>query len=153
MSELTASAFPSLVLLLDQSETALRKQLSVLGLVIIISIIPTSAALLRPHLTLTPCSHVFSTYIMGVRGLTKHLLPYAEWKALGTLAEVHSAKPCHEAKNIVIDGPSLAFFIYRRLFAHNLIGSSILDSIPSYRVLGGAVVAFLQQLQSCGLIM
>ena len=90
---------------------------------------------------------------MGIRGLTKHLLPYAEWKVLGNSAEDHSGSSCHEAKNVVIDGPSLAFFIYRRLLAHTLDGSSILGSIPSYGMLGRAAVAFLEQLQSCGLIM
>ncbi|MDI1486151.1 MAG: hypothetical protein OHK93_004342 [Ramalina farinacea] len=43
---------------------------------------------------------------MGVRGLTKHLLPYAEWKVLGNPAEGQSRSPYHEGTNVVIDGPS-----------------------------------------------
>ena len=90
---------------------------------------------------------------MGIQGLTKQLLPYAEWKVLGDPAKDHSGNPCHAAKNVIIDGPSLAFFIYRRLLAHRLDGSSIIDSVPHYKMLGRATIAFLQQLQSCGLIM
>ena len=90
---------------------------------------------------------------MGVRGLAKHLLPYAEWKVLGNPAEGQSRSPHHEGRKVVIDGPSLAFFIYRRLLALTLNGSSIIDSIPSYSMLARAAVAFLQQLQACGLIM
>ena len=147
MSELTASAFPSLVVLLDQSETALKDELGFL----LLSHYHFNISRTSPP---TPSSlHVQSTFIMGVRGLTKHLLPYAEWKALGNPAEGQSGSPCHEGRNVVIDGPSLAFFIYRRLLTHNLNGSNVLDSIPSYSMLGRAAVAFLKQLQSCGLIM
>lgn len=90
---------------------------------------------------------------MGIRGLTKHLLPYAEIRVLGNPAEGQSGSPYHEGRNVVIDGPSLAFFIYRRLLAHSLDGSSIIDSIPSYSMLGRAAVAFPQQLQASGLMM
>ncbi|KAL9101612.1 MAG: hypothetical protein Q9163_003151 [Psora crenata] len=57
----------------------------------------------------------------------------------------------HELTNVVIDGPCFAHFIYHRLIAHKPANLGPLDAIPSYAEIGRSVIAFLAQLEDCGL--
>lgn len=88
---------------------------------------------------------------MGIPHLLRHLAPYAETIVLGC-----KAKSCEEhptAEKIVIDGPSLAYYIYYRILAHRPADLCPVDAIPSYDELGKAVLTFLEELQCCGAIM
>lgn len=86
---------------------------------------------------------------MGIARLRKHLEPFAESIVLGCMTincKEHSAQ-----REIIIDGPSLAYHIYYRLFAHKPAYLGPIDAIPSYNELGKAFLVFLDELVRYGI--
>lgn len=86
---------------------------------------------------------------MGIPRLRRHLEPFAESIVLGcttTNCKEHSTKQV-----IIIDGPSLAYHIYYRVFAHKPAYLGSIDAIPSYTELGEAFLIFLDELIRCGI--
>ena len=85
---------------------------------------------------------------MGILHLAKQLHAFAEFSSLGC-----KTKGCREHlshRNIIIDGPGLAYHIYQRGLDHSSSGLSPVDAIPSNGRLGMAALAFLDELQCHG---
>ena len=90
---------------------------------------------------------------MGIPGLSKPLESYAVPTVIGC-----KALGCEEHRNgqpsrIVIDGPSFAYCIYHRLVREKPERLTAMESIASYHELGNGALAFLDELESYGLIM
>lgn len=86
---------------------------------------------------------------MGISRLRGHLEPFAELIVLGcttTNCKEHSTQ-----REIIIDGPSLAYHIYYRVFAHKPAYLGPIDAIPSYTELGKAFLVFLDELVRYGI--
>ena len=90
---------------------------------------------------------------MGIPYLLKRLQHYAKPTILGCATPDCESHTLTKIANIVIDGPCLAYFVYNRLLAHKSTKLGPLDSQPTYRELGAAVIAFLEQLERCKLRM
>ena len=92
---------------------------------------------------------------MGIPRLTSHIQPYLIPTALGcnTPGCDEHVNPQKEPKKLIIDGPGLAYHLYYRLLAHRPYSSNTLDSVPSYDDLGKAALIFLDELQSCHVLM
>ena len=91
---------------------------------------------------------------MGIPYLIKRLQPFAISSMLGSKHPTCTANAEPNSDDInsaVIDGPSLAYFIYYRLLAHKSASLSQIDAVPSYAEIGRGVLAFLEQLEHCGL--
>ena len=56
-------------------------------------------------------------------------------------------------KNLVFDGPCLAYFIYSRLLSQQSVYLREIDGPPSYAMINEAILGFLGQLEKCGLKM
>ncbi|KAL8900125.1 MAG: hypothetical protein Q9207_005848, partial [Kuettlingeria erythrocarpa] len=88
---------------------------------------------------------------MGIPRLAGHLQPYAVTSSLGCKAVDSSDQPNDTSpspSSIIIDGPSLAYQVYQRLFAHHATSLKGLDAIPSYSQIGEAVIAYLDGLET-----
>lgn len=85
---------------------------------------------------------------MGIPRLAKQLHAFSEFSALGCKTNGCEEHPCN--KKIIIDGPSLAYHIYRCGLAVSPSSIGIVDAIPSYDGLGQATLAFLDELQCHG---
>lgn len=72
---------------------------------------------------------------MGVPGLKRHLQPFATYVDL-------------DKRRVIIDGPALAYHILYLCLAKASRNSPL--ELPSYRLLGETVVAWLDQLEACG---
>ncbi|KAL9128345.1 MAG: hypothetical protein Q9217_002949 [Psora testacea] len=95
---------------------------------------------------------------MGVPLLLKRFQHYSTRSTLGCtqpgcqehdLSDLNSTTK--REKKVIIDGPCLAFFIYNRLLAHKPGELGPVDCQPSYEEIGKGVLAFLRQLEACGL--
>ena len=85
---------------------------------------------------------------MGIPHLAKQLHAFAEFSSLGC-----KTKGCREHpsdKNIIIDGPGLAYHIYQCGLAHSSPSMGPVDAIPSNDRLGIATLAFLDELECHG---
>ena len=88
---------------------------------------------------------------MGIPRMFSHLQTLAVPQTLGC-----KTSGCGEhlnLQNIIIDGPSLAFYINYRILAQRSSSINSLDAIPSYIELGLATIAFLNELRSYGAVM
>jgi hypothetical protein len=88
---------------------------------------------------------------MGILRLFSHVQTLAVSKTLGCKTsgcEVHQL-----GQNIIIDGPSLAFYIYYRKVATRSPGTNPIDAIPSYHEIGEATLVFLRELRRHGAVM
>ncbi|KAI5778855.1 XPG domain containing-domain-containing protein [Geopyxis carbonaria] len=79
---------------------------------------------------------------MGIRGLYTHLQPHSG-------AETFSAST---PTAVAIDGPALVYHVYALTFSASARGSNAFDTAVPYTTLADAVVAFLDQLVECGLV-
>ena len=89
---------------------------------------------------------------MGIPRLRSLLEPYYEATALGCSKQdctTHTNSP----KQVIIDGPALAYIIYYRLLAYKPITLNAIDAQPNYDEIGGAVLIFLHALTHCGIKM
>lgn len=77
--------------------------------------------------------------MMGIPRLIAYLEPYA------TPAELSGCK-------VIIDGPGLAYHIYYRLLASKSRADNAIYGAPSYAELGESAVFFLDELQTCNII-
>lgn len=93
---------------------------------------------------------------MGISGLTKHLQPYAVSTVVGCQTPDcarHKGQGARRSNRIIIDGPSFAYCIFNRLFVHKPISGDTMKMMPSYDEVGKGALAFLEQLESYGLVM
>ena len=77
-----------------------------------------------------------------------HLQTLAVPKILG--CKTSGCSEHQNRQNIIIDGPSLAFYINYRILAQRATSTIPLDAIPSYIELEKATLAFLDELQKHG---
>ena len=83
---------------------------------------------------------------MGIPHLTTYLQPYASPVTLSGV----SSKPPGEAnveKNVIIDGPALAYHVYYRLLASKPTSLGALEAVPTYDEIGKGVIIFLDTLR------
>lgn len=88
---------------------------------------------------------------MGIPRLMSHLQPYAVPTVLGCKEENCREHPT--LQNIIIDGPSLAFYIYHRILSHRTDSRNPIDIIPSYNEIGQTTLNFLDELRCHGMVM
>jgi hypothetical protein len=88
---------------------------------------------------------------MGIPRLLGHLQTFAVPKILGCKTSGCNEHQTHQ--NIIIDGPSLAFYIYYRILAHRSSSTNPVDAVPSYDELGQATLIFLDELRRHGAVM
>lgn len=87
---------------------------------------------------------------MGIPYLTRYLLPYAETVSLGTHGDRDEPPQVHA---VVIDGPSLVYHVYHRLFAWTDSSCDVLDVQPTCDEVSCGVASFLFQLTGLGVEM
>ena len=75
---------------------------------------------------------------MGIPGLLNRLRPFSKVEKLGD--------------RVIIDGPALAYHIYHVSEGNGVPSESPLDQI-SYKDLGEQAIAWLEDLESCGVVM
>ena len=97
---------------------------------------------------------------MGIPGLLTLLQPYGKITSRRCSAqdcEEHANWSLQPIENVIVDGPCLAHFVFRRLRAHykNRLPAGLCPTeyAPSYDEIGEGVVAYLDQLKGCGLMM
>ncbi|KAL9638644.1 MAG: hypothetical protein Q9164_001423 [Protoblastenia rupestris] len=93
---------------------------------------------------------------MGIPYLLKNLQPYASFSILGcSSSDCNTHKSIHDrpVTKIVIDGPALVYYVYYQTLARKQAKSYSLGVVPSYKELGQGVLAFLNTLQTCGLVL
>lgn len=90
---------------------------------------------------------------MGIHRLTKHLLPFSEPALLKGQDQNHSAKGNIGIDSVVIDGPSLVYYVFSRLLSWTNPTIDILDVQPSCHEVSVGVMAFLLQLTCAGITM
>lgn len=82
---------------------------------------------------------------MGIPKLMQDLLPYAEDVVLGSTAAEHVLPVVDK---LVIDGPSLVFFVYSRLVKRSKTATVGPDAQPKYTEISSGVVEFLTDLRA-----
>jgi hypothetical protein len=90
---------------------------------------------------------------MGIPKLMQDLLPYAEEIILGCPREELSKLSLPVIRNVIIDGPSLVYYIYSRLYPRCGFSEAGIDAQPSYTEINAGVVEFLTTLTSRGVDM
>lgn len=90
---------------------------------------------------------------MGIPKLMQDLLPYAEEIILGCSREELSKLSLPVIRNVIIDGPSLVYYIYSRLYPRCGFSEAGIDAQPSYTEINAGVVEFLTTLTSRGVDM
>lgn len=88
---------------------------------------------------------------MGIPRMFSHLQSLAVPKTLGCKTDGCTEHPF--GPTIIIDGPSLAFYVNYRILAHRSPSTNPIDAVPSYNELGKATLAFLDEFQQHGLTM
>ena len=86
---------------------------------------------------------------MGIQGLTVKLQPYATPATLGSYNENES----QDTSRVIIDGPSLAYYVYYRLLACKHASLNAFDAAPSYKELGQGALVFLDTLNEHNVVM
>lgn len=79
-----------------------------------------------------------------------HLEAFAESVVLGCKTQKCVKHPMHQ--DVIIDGPSFAYYIYYRVLAHKPLHLGPMDAIPSYTELGKAALSFLDELIDFGIV-
>ena len=93
---------------------------------------------------------------MGIPHLAQLLQPYAVSTVLGCKTpgcERHRLQQGTSERQVIIDGPGLAYHVYHRILAHKPRTLNPVDTIPAYSEIGNAVLRFLDELRSYGLRM
>lgn len=88
---------------------------------------------------------------MGIPRMFGHLSTLAVPQTLG--CKTNGCSEHQNRQNIIIDGPSLAFYINYRVLAQRSSSTNSLDAIPSCTELGKATLAFLDELRRYGAVM
>lgn len=86
---------------------------------------------------------------MGIPKLFTDLQRYNERIALASKDHPDG----HQSVHVVIDGPSLVYFVYSRLAAFKATNRSILDRIPTYSEINTAYLELLEDLEHHGVWM
>ncbi|EXJ58779.1 hypothetical protein A1O7_06209 [Cladophialophora yegresii CBS 114405] len=87
---------------------------------------------------------------MGIQRLLHDLLPYAERVVLGV--SPRTATGTTDVEALIVDGPSLVYFVYNRLLAYHCLNSLIaLAPPPTYAEINQAVLHLLDDLQTQGI--
>ncbi|CAD6566988.1 MAG: hypothetical protein ASARMPREDX12_009207 [Alectoria sarmentosa] len=92
---------------------------------------------------------------MGIPRLALHLQPYASSTVVGCQTpncERHKVQDGRQSNRIIIDGPSFAYCIFNRLFVRKPVSLDPMKMMPSYDEVGKGALAFLEQLESYGLV-
>lgn len=80
---------------------------------------------------------------MGIKGLTARLVSYTSpWPPKDQPVNLSATR------SVIIDGPSLAYFIYYRCLKEQESSSNALDVYPSYEQVTNAVLRFLGRLEA-----
>lgn len=82
---------------------------------------------------------------MGIRGLTSQIQPYGQPI---TWHKGSNEEPSHD---VIIDGPSFAYYIHHKCLATKTHARNALEAMPTYPELGEAAVAWLENLETFGL--
>lgn len=85
---------------------------------------------------------------MGIPKLMQDLLPYAEAIVLGCPREEQPRLTLPVIRKVVIDGPSLVYYVYSRLYPRCDSSVAGVDAQPSYTEIHLGVVEFLATLTS-----
>ncbi|OCT51793.1 hypothetical protein CLCR_08209 [Cladophialophora carrionii] len=87
---------------------------------------------------------------MGIQRLLQDLLPYAERVVLG--ASPRSATETTHVEALIVDGPSLVYFVYNRLLAYHCLNSLTSFALPpTYDEINQGVRQVLDDLQTHGI--
>jgi len=89
---------------------------------------------------------------MGVPHLMHHLQAYGQ-KIILERPTGQQDQQLPTARNVIIDGPALAYHLYSVCQSRRGAARNALDAIPSYHELGHAVVPWLEQLEQFGVRM
>ena len=92
---------------------------------------------------------------MGVPGLSKALKPYSTPNIVGCKnVECYQHRLQNDSKRaIIVDGPSFAYCIYRKITTQKPDWLRAIDTVPTYEELGIGAIAFLDELRYYGLVM
>ena len=93
---------------------------------------------------------------MGIPYLAQLLQPYAVSTILGCKDEQckrHRIDLAGSARNIIIDGPALAYHVYYNVLKEKPNLLNAFDAIPTYTETCIAFLAYLEELESYGLVM
>jgi hypothetical protein len=83
---------------------------------------------------------------MGISKLRQDLLPYAEEISLGSPIRKRSNSALPVIRKVVIDGPSLVYYVYARLYPRRDSSMAGVDAQPSYTEINSGVAEFLEVL-------
>ena len=87
---------------------------------------------------------------MGIPYLRKHVRPYGEKIVL---AKREGGATTGSPTRLVVDGPSLAYHVYHRLYRQLSTDHGPFHGVPSYQQLSRGIVEYLQKLEEFGLNM
>ena len=93
---------------------------------------------------------------MGIPHFAQLLQPYAVSTVLGCKTpdcERHRLRKGTSERQIIIDGPGLAYHVYHKILAYRPRTLNAVDAIPTYSQIGNAAITFLDELGSYGLRM
>ena len=90
---------------------------------------------------------------MGISGLSKDLQSYAVPTILGCKTLGCERHRKGQPSRIVIDGPSFAYCIYHRPVLEKSEWLTAVERIASYHELRNGALAFLDELESYGVVM
>lgn len=93
---------------------------------------------------------------MGIPHLAQLLQPYAVPTVVGCKTpgcERHRLGQGTPERQIIIDGPGLAYHVYNKILAYKPRTLNAVDAIPTYSEIGNAAISFLDELASYGLRM
>lgn len=89
---------------------------------------------------------------MGIPRLTQDLTPYLESAVFASKGQRATQI---RLQNVVIDGPSLVFFVSNRLTSYTstlVPAADGLAALPTYAQISDGVRSFLEDLEACGAI-
>jgi hypothetical protein len=83
---------------------------------------------------------------MGISKLRQDLMPYAEEICLGHPIRTRANSDIPVIRKVVIDGPSLVYYAYARLYPRYDSSVAGVDAQPSYKEINSGVAEFLAAL-------
>ncbi|KIV84600.1 hypothetical protein PV11_00372 [Exophiala sideris] len=91
---------------------------------------------------------------MGIPRLSQDLLPYAERVSLGTSSGQSPQAKQGVVTSVIIDGPSLVYYIYNKLLAYKSASTPTLTAhLPSYAEINQALTQFLSEIEDRGVVL
>ncbi|KAK6383398.1 hypothetical protein LTS17_002690 [Exophiala oligosperma] len=88
---------------------------------------------------------------MGIPRLSQDLLPYAERTTLSSASQSSSQQETKPITSLIIDGPSLVYYIYNKLLAYKISNSpTLIAQQPSYEEINQCITRFLLDLDARG---